>query len=90
MQDFVVYSHPLVLGRLGIRLETLKVSLKVTFDGPTGSRDGDDGDGDDDDYYDDDLEVSLKMTFDEEVVQLQRARDIPGTLQQSFRATHGS
>ena len=58
LQDFFVYSHPLVLGRLGIRLETLV--------------------------------VSLKMALDEEVVQLQRAREIPGTLQQSFRASHGN
>ena len=43
------------------------------------------------------LEVHLTKKFEEvhgkeeeEEVQLQRARDIPGTLQQSFRATHGN
>ena len=46
-------------------------------------------------------EVHLKMKFEEEEghakeeeeeeeVQLQRAREIPGTLQQRFRATHGN
>ena len=44
-------------------------------------------------------EVHLKMKFEEEEVhateeeeevQLHRAREIPGTLQQRFRATHGN
>ena len=59
-------SHPLGLGRVGIRLESLEVSLKMTLD----------------------EEVVKQEHIVQEVVQ--RAREIPGTLQQSLRATHGN
>ena len=32
LQFLFFYSHLLVLGRLGIRLDTLEVSFKMTFD----------------------------------------------------------
>ena len=56
------------MGRLGIRLESLEVSLKMTLD----------------------EEVVKQEHIVQEVVQVQRAREIPGTLQQSLRATHGN